>query len=93
MIYRIINGLCPDNLKGRLATRSQISNYSTRSYLDLDIPRQNVYHVQKEIKGIPAKLAFPPEARSLERPALYLKLQFNVNFLFFVSQLADRVSV
>ena len=51
------------------------------------------YHVQKEIKGIPAKLAFPPEARSLGRPALYLKLQFNVNFLFFVSQLADRVSV
>ena len=89
MIYKIINGLCPDNLKGRLATRSQISNYSTRNYLDLDIPRQNLefskksfllwckdvernpitnknefhdYHVQKEIKGIPAKLASFPEA-------------------------------
>ena len=36
LIYKITNGLCPDNLKGRLATRSQISNYSTRNCLDLD---------------------------------------------------------
>ena len=28
MIYKIINGLCPNNLKGELVTRSQISNYS-----------------------------------------------------------------
>ena len=49
--------------------------------------------LQKEIKGIPAKLASFPEARSLGRPAIYLKLQFTFNFLFFVFQLADRVSV
>ena len=49
MIYKIINGLCPDNLKGRLATRSQISNYSTRNYLDLDIPRQNLEFPKKSI--------------------------------------------
>ena len=87
LIYKITNGLCPDNLKGRLATRSQISNYSTRNYIDLDILRQNLefskeffllwctdvernpntnknefhdYHVQKEMKGIPAKLASSP---------------------------------
>ena len=42
MIYKIINGLCPDNLKGKLITRSQISNYSTRNCLHLDIPRQNL---------------------------------------------------
>ena len=47
MIYKIINGLCPDNLKGRLATRSQISNYSTRNYLDLDMPRQNLEFSKK----------------------------------------------
>ena len=47
IIYKIINGLCPDNLKGRLATRSQISNYSTRNYLDLDIPRQNLEFSKK----------------------------------------------
>ena len=37
-----MNGLCPDNLSGRLITRSQISNYPTRNQLDLDIPRQNL---------------------------------------------------
>ena len=42
MIYKIMNGLCPDNLRGRLATRSQISNYPTRNQLDLDTPRQNL---------------------------------------------------
>ena len=47
MIYKIINGLCPDNLKGRLATRSQISNYSTRNYLNLDILRQNLEFFKK----------------------------------------------
>ena len=42
MIYKIMNGLCPDNLRGRLITRSQISNYPTRNQLDLDTPRQNL---------------------------------------------------
>ena len=27
MIYKIINGLCSDSLKGKLVTRSQIANY------------------------------------------------------------------
>ena len=48
MIYKIINGLCPDNLKGRLTTRSQISNYSTRNYLDLNTPGQKLRILQKE---------------------------------------------
>ena len=37
-----MNGLCPDNLRGRLTTRSEISNYPTRNQFDLDIPRQNL---------------------------------------------------
>ena len=42
MIYKIMNGLCPDNLRVRLVTRSQISNYPIRNHLDLDTPRQNL---------------------------------------------------
>ena len=42
MIYKIMNGLCPDNLRRRLVTRSQISTYPTRNQLDLDTPRQNL---------------------------------------------------
>ena len=37
MIYKIMNGLCPDNLRGRLVTRSQISNYPTRQSLEFSI--------------------------------------------------------
>ena len=42
MIYKIMNGLCLDNLRGRLVTRSQISNYPTKNQLDLDTLRQNL---------------------------------------------------
>ena len=42
MIYKIMDGLSPDKLRGRLVTRSQISNYPTRNQLDLDTPRQNL---------------------------------------------------
>ena len=37
MIYEIMNGLCPDNLRGRLVTRSQISNYPARNQLILTL--------------------------------------------------------
>ena len=42
MTYKMMNGLCPDNLKGKFITRSEISRYSTRNQLDIDIPRQNL---------------------------------------------------
>ena len=42
MMYKIMYGFCPDNLRGRLVTRSQISNYPARNQLDLDTPRQNL---------------------------------------------------
>ena len=42
MVYKILNGLCPENFKGRLVIRSQISSYRTRNQLDLDTPRQNL---------------------------------------------------
>lgn len=38
MIYKIMNGLCQDNLRGRLVTRSQISKYRTRNKLDFETP-------------------------------------------------------
>ena len=42
MIYKIMNGLCQNNLRGRLVTRSQISHYPTRNQIDLDIPGQSL---------------------------------------------------
>ena len=42
MIYTIVNFLWSDNLRGRLVYRSQLSSYSTRNQLDLDISRLNL---------------------------------------------------
>ena len=42
MIYKILNGPCPESLNGKLITRSQISKYQTRNQQDLDIPRLNL---------------------------------------------------
>ena len=42
MIYKILNDLYRDGLRGRLVLRSQLSSYSTRNQLDLDIPRLNL---------------------------------------------------
>ena len=33
MIYKIVNGLCPGNLRGRLVPRSQLASYSTRNQI------------------------------------------------------------
>ena len=40
MIYKITNDLCPDSLKGRFSTRSQLSNYRLMNSLDIKVPRQ-----------------------------------------------------
>ena len=42
MIYKRMNGLCPDNLRERLINRSQLSNHPTSNLVDLDIPRLNL---------------------------------------------------
>ena len=100
MIYKIINGLCPDNLKGKFVTRSQISKLFNKKLPTsrrpkakprifqkeffllwcAEVERDSITdknelhdnHVQKEIKGIPEKLASFPEAPFLGRPALYV---------------------
>ena len=42
MTCKMMNGLCPDSLRGRFITRSEVSRYLTRSQLDIDIPTQNL---------------------------------------------------
>ena len=75
MIYKIINGLCPDNLRGRLVTRSQISNYPTRNHLDLDIPRQNVeFSISRFFySGAKTWNEIPLEIRMISTITIFLK--------------------
>ena len=42
MTYKMMNGLCFDSLGAKFITRSEITSYSTRNQLGIDIPRQNL---------------------------------------------------
>ena len=42
MMYKMMNGLCPDSLRGKFITRSEISTYSTRNQVVIGITRQNL---------------------------------------------------
>ena len=61
-MYKRMNGLYPVNL--RYITRSELSYYSRRNQLDLDIPRKNlefskrtVFHPGAELRNdIPAQI-------------------------------------
>ena len=39
MAYKILHGLCPDNLRHKFVERSMVSEYKTRNHRDLQIPR------------------------------------------------------
>ena len=55
MIYKITNDLCPDSLKGRFLTRSQLSKYPLRNSLDIDVPRQNFESSKRSVHYSAAK--------------------------------------
>ena len=48
----MLNGLCPDSFRGKFIIRSEISSYSTRNQLDIDIPRQ-IWNSQREVSYTP----------------------------------------
>ena len=66
---------CPDTLKGRFITRSEISSYSTRNQLDIDIPRQNLefskgsffYFGAKTWNEIPRNIRLSPTISMFKR--------------------------
>ena len=39
MTYKILHGLCPDNLHHKFVERSMVSEYGTRNHRDLPIPK------------------------------------------------------
>ena len=71
MIYKITNDLCPDSLKGRFSTRSQLSNYRLRNSLDIDVPRQNLEFSKRSFYYSAAKVwnEIPPNIR--QSPTIY----------------------
>ena len=49
MTYKIMNKLCPENFFNKFLRRSSVSNYNTRHYRDLQIPRYRTEFAKKKI--------------------------------------------
>ena len=68
MIYKIMNALYPINLRRRLVTRSQISNYPTRNQLDLDTASRT--------QDSPKAVLFYSGAKTWNEIALEIRINF-----------------
>ena len=47
MTYKILHGLCPDNLRHRFVERSMVSEYKTRNHRDLQITKVRLEHAKR----------------------------------------------
>ena len=72
MVYKIVNKQCPESLWNMFQQRCSISNYNTRNYRDLHIPKLNLELTKKgfHYSGIEAWNDIPVNIREL--PSLRL---------------------
>ena len=72
MVYKIVNKQCPESLWNMFQQRCSISNYNTRNYRDLHIPKLNLELTKKgfHYSGIKAWNDIPVNIREL--PSLRL---------------------
>ena len=47
MTYKILHGLCPDNLRHKCVERSMVSEYKTRNHRDLQIPKVRLVYARE----------------------------------------------
>ena len=47
MTYKILHGLCPDNLSHKSVERSMVSEYKTRDHRDLQIPKVRLEYARR----------------------------------------------
>ena len=47
MTYKILHGLCPDNLRHKFVERSMVSEYKTRNHRDLQIPKVRLEYAKR----------------------------------------------
>ena len=75
MTYNMMNDFCPNSLRGRFVTRSEISCYSTRNQLDIGIPKLNLkfskgtffYSGAKTWNEIPGNIRMSPTISMFKR--------------------------
>ena len=47
MTYKILHGLCPDNLRNKFVERSMVSEYKTRNHRDLQILKVKLEYAKR----------------------------------------------
>ena len=47
MTYKILHGLCPDNLRHKFVERSIVPEYKTRNHRDLQIPKVRLEYAER----------------------------------------------
>ena len=73
MVYKIVNKQCPESLWNMFQQRCTISNYNTRNYRDLHIPKLNLELTKKGFHylGIKAWNDIPVNIRELPSLCLF----------------------
>ena len=56
MTYKILHGLCPDNLRHKLVERSMVSEYKTRSHRNLQIPKVRLEYAKRSFTSRVSKI-------------------------------------
>ena len=56
MTYKILHGLCPDNLRHKFVERSMVSEYKTRNHRDLQIPKVRLEYAKRSFTSRVSKI-------------------------------------
>ena len=75
VIYKILHGLCPDNLRHKFVEISMISGYGTRNHRDLKIPKVKLEYVKRSFyfSGVKSWNEIPDNIREQESLARFKK--------------------
>ena len=75
MTYKILHGLCPDNLRHKFVERSIVYEYKTRNHRDLQIPKVKLEYAKRIFcfLGVKNWNDIPGNTREQELLALFKK--------------------
>ena len=75
LIYKILHGLCPDNLRHKFVERSMVSEYKTRNHRDLQIPKVRLEYAKRSFyfSGVKNWNDIPDNIREQESIARFKK--------------------
>ena len=75
MTYKILHGLCPDNLRHKFVERSMVSEHKTRNHRDLQIPKVRLEYAKRSFyfSGVKNWNDIPGNIREQESLARFKK--------------------